>query len=90
MKSKKDKPKEKFVDDGRTIVDMNVDGMPWYDGSKEPNRKADKRDKGKPTRRETFKMILGAYKAMLPYLVIAICAFAAVALILWLILRTKY
>ena len=25
------KPKEKFEDDGRTIVNMNVPGMPWYD-----------------------------------------------------------
>lgn len=22
--------KEKFVDDGRTIANMNVEGMPWY------------------------------------------------------------
>ena len=24
------KKKLKFVDDGRTIANMNVDGMPWY------------------------------------------------------------
>ena len=27
------KKKPKFVDDGRTIANMNVDGMPWYDRS---------------------------------------------------------
>jgi len=25
------KKREEFVDDGRTIANMNVDGMPWYD-----------------------------------------------------------
>ncbi|MED9904409.1 MAG: hypothetical protein UFG06_09505 [Lachnospiraceae bacterium] len=24
------KKREKFVDDGRTVADMNVEGMPWY------------------------------------------------------------
>ena len=28
----KKKKKEKFVDDGRVIANMNVDGMPWYSG----------------------------------------------------------
>lgn len=33
------KPKEKFEDDGRTIVDMNVEGMRWYDqDAKRSNR----------------------------------------------------
>ena len=31
------KPKEIPGDDGRTVVDMNVDGMPWY----VPREKAD-------------------------------------------------
>ena len=25
------KKREEFVDDGRTIASMNVEGMPWYD-----------------------------------------------------------
>lgn len=33
------KPKQYEDDDGRTIVDMNVDGMPWYDSRK---RKAER------------------------------------------------
>lgn len=24
------KPEDEYEDDGRTIVNMNVDGMPWY------------------------------------------------------------
>ena len=27
------KHKEKFVDDGRVIADMNVDGMPWVNSA---------------------------------------------------------
>ena len=34
MKRNKEK-KEKFVDDGRTIANMNVEGMPWYNPSKD-------------------------------------------------------
>ena len=34
------KKKTKFVDDGRTIADMNVEGMPWYTpGKKEEGQK---------------------------------------------------
>lgn len=40
-------------DDGRTIVDMNVEGMPWY--TPRSKRKVAKEDK--PTRRETFAMM---------------------------------
>jgi len=29
MRFLKKKEKEEFIDDGRTIADMNVDGMPW-------------------------------------------------------------
>ena len=33
------KKREPFVDDGRTVADMNVDGMPWYDGKTEEIKK---------------------------------------------------
>lgn len=32
-RNKENKPK--FEDDGRTIANMNVDGMPWYNPSKD-------------------------------------------------------
>lgn len=32
--------KTKFEDDGRTIANMNIEGMPWYTGSKEPKNSA--------------------------------------------------
>ena len=34
---KKEERKQKFVDDGRRIADMNVDGMPWYNPAKKDN-----------------------------------------------------
>ena len=40
---------EEFEDDGRTIVPMNVDGMPWYTrGVDDPEQKAS--DTGRDTR----------------------------------------
>ena len=33
------KKREKFVDDGRTIANMNVEGMPWYDKKTEEIKK---------------------------------------------------
>lgn len=36
------KKREPFVDDGRTIANMNVPGMPWHlDGPKVPSVKSD-------------------------------------------------
>ena len=71
-------------DDGRTIVNMNVDGFSWY----QPNlsEKKKKNDPDKPTRKETLAMIWAAYRTMLPYALIAtgglVLAFVAGAL--WL------
>ena len=33
---------EPFYDDGRTVANMNVDGMPWYDGKTEEIKKLNK------------------------------------------------
>ncbi|MBR2975197.1 MAG: hypothetical protein IKC47_05595 [Clostridia bacterium] len=79
------KKKEPFYDDGRTIADMNVEGMPWYN----PNRteKKDKNSKDNPTRREKRAMIWGAYKAHLPVLLVSICSFSLVAVLLYLWLQ---
>ena len=60
-------------DDGRTIVDMNVEGMPWYT----PRRAGSPPDAGRPgtppddrggprlTRRENWLFTMGALKAAL-------------------------
>ena len=50
-------------DDGRTIVNMNVDGMPWY----RPPRAAGENpaDQPKLSKRETRSVVLGALAAAL-------------------------
>lgn len=79
MDKKKEKPP--IDDDGRTIVDMNVEGMPWYN----PNRTGRKRkDKDRPRFKERMAMIWGAYRAFLPFLLITIFAFALVAVLMYI------
>ena len=81
MKNKK----QPYYDDGRTIVDMNVEGMPWYDPHR--SEKKDKKDKDKPTRKEMRAIILGAYRAYLPMLVISAGCLTVVAILMYLWLQ---
>ena len=86
-KMKRSKKEKKILppeDDGRTVVNMNVEGFSWY----QPNlpEKKKKNDPDKPTRKETLAMIWAAYRTMLPYALIAIggLVLAFVAAALWL------
>lgn len=54
--------REEFEDDGRTIADMNVDGMPWYLEKKE---KQPEPEKIELTREEGRAMMGGILKATL-------------------------
>ena len=77
----KGKKKEVYYDDGRTIVNMNVEGMPWYN----PNRsERKKKDKDKPRFKERMAMVFGAYRAFLPFVLATVIAFGIVAVILYL------
>ncbi len=48
MRDKSKKPKkEEYIDDGKTIVNMNVEGMPWYvkgDEDREKGQNAEEHD----------------------------------------------
>ena len=83
-RSKKEKKILPPEDDGRTVVNMNVEGFSWYQPNL-PERKK-KNDPDKPTRKETLAMIRAAYRTMLPYALIAIggLVLAFVAGALWL------
>lgn len=84
---KKKKKKEYPDDDGRTISNMNVDGMPWYDPKKEEKEARKKKmDELKVTRKEKRAMIIGAYLAYLPMFLVGIAAFTIVMLLIsfWL------
>ncbi|NCA67244.1 MAG: hypothetical protein EOM87_04175 [Clostridia bacterium] len=75
------KKKEKKIyndDDGRVIAPMNVDGMPWY------NRHAPKIKEEMPSLppekmsgKDTLRLLLRLYAALIPVALVFIAAFAA-------------
>lgn len=97
-KKNKDKKikKEKFVDDGRTIADMNVDGMPWFHGRRVGERQSASDgeqetfdfnslspEEKKIYRKETRRIIWGVILRFLPFLLTFIAAFAALIICLY-------
>lgn len=67
-------------DDGRTIADMNIEGMPWY--QPRSDKKVDPEDK--PNRKERKAMIRGAFLAALPAFLTFLFGFVAVFLLLFM------
>ena len=58
--------KQNFEDDGRTIANMNVEGMPWYNPGKGKTTGGSKnQDLSELTPSETRAMIGGVLKAAL-------------------------
>ena len=80
---KKEKPK--YVDDGRAITDMNVEGFSWYIPQKYSKEKQQLSDL-KITRKERIAMILGALQAILPVAITMMLLFFGVFLFIafWL------
>lgn len=80
------KNKKKYDDDdGRTVANMNVDGMPWYQPNKEENDKKRKKiEELKLSRKEKRAMIMGAYLAYLPMFLCALAAFSIVILLIYI------
>ena len=76
--SKKAK-KRRELDTTTTFVNMNVEGFKWYDPT------LDKRIKDKNmgivhpkvTRREYFKLVFGAYRALWPVILCVVAIFGA-------------
>ncbi len=72
-------------DDGRTVANMNVEGMRWYDPKKEEEKEKKRKVKElKISRKERRAMIIGAYLAYLPMFLTVLLSFTIVALLLWL------
>ena len=72
--SKRLKNRSKFIDDGRVVAPMNVEGMPWYTPGKETRAIRGGDDAGagdgagftvKLTRRENIAFTFGVLKAVL-------------------------
>ena len=78
QKSRNNMKKEKgvkYIDDGRTIANMNVDGMPWYNPSKPEKNEKDERYQ--PTRGESLYIIFGVLKAAMLVALIFVVVFLA-------------
>ncbi|MBR2970949.1 MAG: hypothetical protein IKC48_04050 [Clostridia bacterium] len=85
---KRNKNKKQYDDDdGRTIANMNVEGMPWYEPNKEEkDKKKQQMEDLRITRKERRAMIWGAYLAYLPMLLVMLAGFgiAVLLIMLWL------
>ena len=79
MKEKRNKQKIKYIDDGSTVSDMNVEGMPWYVKGGYKKRKPEKL-----TLREKLSVFFGAYRAYLPFLLVVILSLGIMFLLFWL------
>ena len=67
-------------DDGRTVADMNVEGMPWY----HPDSGKEVKEEDKPTRKAKRALIRAGYLAYLPRILAILCGFGVTVLLLWL------
>ena len=80
---KEKKKKQKFVDDGRVIADMNVEGTPWYRGK---NFGSENRPP-KLTRKERFAVFKGAFFSMIPVVLCTLAGLTVAGILVWLWLR---
>ena len=65
-KEKKKRKKDEFIDDGRTIANMNVEGMPWYiDEAKRHRQTSENGEVPELTKEETRAAIGGMLAAVL-------------------------
>lgn len=76
--------KKDFYDDGRTIADMNIEGMPFYDKKRQfrINREADETQKPELSKREARQVALsGMLAGLLISSVFVICGAIFIAII---------
>lgn len=69
------KAKKKYADDdGRTVIDMNVDGFPWYNPKRGEKKVA---EEDLPTRKELMAMIRAEFAVYLPKVICILLGFGA-------------
>lgn len=64
-KEKDKKEKIEYIDDGRVIANMNVEGMPWYQPTKPVKNSNSESDFTDLSRKEKFAMLKGILSAAL-------------------------
>ncbi len=77
---KKEK-KKKYVDDGHTIYNMDIDGFKWHD------RKLKNENKIGLNKKEKFAMIRAAFSAYFPKVFIILVGFSLAILLLYFWLK---
>jgi hypothetical protein len=82
-RNKEKKPKEKFVDDGRVIANMNVDGMPWYHAEAK-NHETDQSEQVQLNAKETGAVMRGVTGAALLVGGVFVLGFGLVILLMYL------
>ncbi len=84
MKKKK-KRKEEFIDDGRTIANMNVEGFKWYVSDRSAEEKK-KLEGLKITRKERWAMLKAAFITIVPVILLYLLGFLMIIsiIMLWL------
>lgn len=84
-KNKGRNTKDKFVDDGRSITDLNIEGFSWYIPKRWKNEKNELADL-KISKEERKAMILGAFSAILPVAGFVVLMYAGAFLLIsmWL------
>lgn len=82
----KKKKKEKFIDDGRVVAPMNVDGMPWYTEGKNPS--ADKNWKEMESKEMTFGEKLAMMRGVLAAALLVLSVFG-IGLFLFILFCVK-
>lgn len=84
MKQKKEKKnREKFVDDGRVVSNMNVDGMPWYHNAAK-NHETDSSEQVQLSAKETRAVARGVTGAALLVGSVFVIVFGVVILLMYL------
>lgn len=69
--------REKFVDDGRTVANMNVEGMPWYAPTAQKNKAGGKESEPLTlSRKEKTAMMKGVMAAALLVALVFVAVFA--------------
>lgn len=74
------------LDTTTSFADMNVDGFRWYDPSAKKNKDM-RKVKTRVTRKEYWAMVRGAFRAMLPFMLVILVVFGLMFLLAYLWLK---
>jgi hypothetical protein len=81
---KRIKQKDKYQDDGQTVANMNVEGLPWYMSEKQVKAKKKMLDLGLSSK-ERRAIAFGAFLAYLPLFLTIIAGFVGAYLLIALL-----